>query len=99
METETNTPTQPTEAETVEQLIEGYGRIKAELGKTIIGQHDVIEEILIALFGSTLCLINDAPQGPKHFGHPFPTHRRQKQYFLTTGRFKFVLEKDAFFLI
>ena len=61
METETNTPTQPTEAETVEQLIEGYGRIKAELGKTIIGQQDVIEEILIALFAGGHCLITGAP--------------------------------------
>jgi len=61
METETNTPNQPTEAETVEQLIEGYGRIKAELGKTIVGQHDVIEEILIALFAGGHCLITGAP--------------------------------------
>ena len=43
METETNTPAQPSEAETVEQLIEGYATIKAELGKTIVGQHKVIE--------------------------------------------------------
>ena len=61
METETNTPTQPTEAETVEQLIEGYTAIKAELGKTIVGQHDVIEEILIALFAGGHCLITGAP--------------------------------------
>jgi len=61
METETNTPTQPTEAETVEQLIEGYDRIKAELGKTIVGQHDVIEEILIALFAGGHSLITGAP--------------------------------------
>ena len=61
METETNTPTQPTEAETVEQLIEGYATIKAELGKTIVGQHDVIEEILIALFAGGHCLITGAP--------------------------------------
>ncbi len=61
METETNTPTQPTEAETVEQLIKGYATIKAELGKTIVGQHDVIEEILIALFAGGHCLITGAP--------------------------------------
>ena len=61
METETNTPTQPTEAETVEQLIEGYATIKVELGKTIVGQHDVIEEILIALFAGGHCLITGAP--------------------------------------
>ncbi len=61
METDTNTPTQPTEAETVEQLIEGYTAIKVELGKTIVGQHDVIEEILIALFAGGHCLITGAP--------------------------------------
>ena len=61
METETNTPTQPTEAETVEQLIEGYTTIKAELGKAIVGQHDVIEEILIALFAGGHSLITGAP--------------------------------------
>ena len=58
---ETNTPTQPSEAETVEQLIEGYTTIKAELGKTIVGQHDVIEEIHIALFAGGHCLITGAP--------------------------------------
>ena len=61
METETNTPNHPTEAETVEQLIEGYSRINTELGKTIVGQHDVIEEILIALFAGGHCLITGAP--------------------------------------
>jgi MoxR-like ATPase len=61
METQINTPTHPTEAETIEQLIQGYARIKTELGKTIIGQHDVIEEILTALFAGGHCLITGAP--------------------------------------
>ncbi|MDP7011405.1 MAG: MoxR family ATPase [Verrucomicrobiota bacterium] len=61
METKTNTPTHPTEAETIKQLIQGYARIKTELGKTIIGQDDVIEEILIALFAGGHCLITGAP--------------------------------------
>ncbi len=52
METET---TPPTEAQTVEQLIQGYDRIKTELGKTIIGQEDVIDEILISLFAGGHC--------------------------------------------
>jgi len=58
METET---TPPTEAQTVEQLIQGYDRIKTELGKTIIGQEDVIDEILISLFAGGHCLITGAP--------------------------------------
>ncbi len=62
METETPPPpTTPTEAETVEQLIAGYASIKAELGKTIIGQEDVIEELLITLFAGGHCLITGAP--------------------------------------
>ena len=58
METET---TPPTEAQTVEQLIQGYDRIKTELGKTIVGQEDVIDEILISLFAGGHCLITGAP--------------------------------------
>ena len=58
METETSSPT---EAETVEQIINGYGRIKTELGKTIIGQEAVIDEILISLFAGGHCLITGAP--------------------------------------
>lgn len=58
METETSSPT---EAETVEQIITGYGRIKTELGKTIIGQEAVIDEILISLFAGGHCLITGAP--------------------------------------
>ena len=58
METETSSPT---EAETVEQIIHGYGRIKTELGKTIIGQEAVIDEILISLFAGGHCLITGAP--------------------------------------
>ena len=59
METET---LPPTEAETVEQIIQGYTRIKAELGKTIIGQQEVIDEILISLFAGGHCLITGAPR-------------------------------------
>ena len=58
METET---LPPTEAETVEQIIQGYTRIKAELSKTIIGQQEVIDEILISLFAGGHCLITGAP--------------------------------------
>jgi MoxR-like ATPase len=62
METETAPPCPPpTEAETVEQLIAGYAAIKAELGKAIVGQHAVIEELLITLFAGGHCLITGAP--------------------------------------
>ena len=49
------------EARTVEQIREGRERIYAELSKTIIGQHDVIEQLLISLFAGGHCLITGAP--------------------------------------
>ena len=58
MDTDTQTPT---DAETVDQVLTGYSRIKSELGKTIIGQEDVIDEILISLFAGGHVLITGAP--------------------------------------
>ncbi|TWU23023.1 ATPase family associated with various cellular activities (AAA) [Novipirellula galeiformis] len=49
------------EARTVEQIREGRERIYAELSKTIIGQHDVIEQLLVSLFAGGHCLITGAP--------------------------------------
>jgi MoxR-like ATPase len=58
-------PTQPPpaaqERETVERLTAGRGRIEAELAKIIVGQQEVIEQILIALFAGGHCLITGAP--------------------------------------
>ena len=58
MDTDTQTPT---DAETVDQILTGYSPIKSELGKTIIGQEDVIDEILISLFAGGHVLITGAP--------------------------------------
>ena len=58
MDTDTQTPT---DAETVDQILTGYSRIKSELGKTIIGQEEVIDEILISLFAGGHVLITGAP--------------------------------------
>jgi len=52
---------EPTEEQLVEQVINGKVRIDAELSKVIIGQKDVVEEILIALFAGGHCLITGAP--------------------------------------
>ncbi|MEY2409287.1 MAG: MoxR-like ATPase [Verrucomicrobiota bacterium] len=49
------------EKQTVEQLVAGRTRIRAELGKVIIGQDPVIEQMLIALFAGGHCLITGAP--------------------------------------
>ena len=51
----------PTEAELVAQLIAGRSRIEAELSKVIVGQREVVEQILLALFAGGHCLITGAP--------------------------------------
>jgi len=45
----------------VERLAAGRARIEAELGKAIVGQREVIEQILLALFAGGHCLITGAP--------------------------------------
>ena len=56
-------PNPPPQAEqqTVEQIKAGRGKITAELGKVVIGQHEVIEQLLLALFSGGHCLITGAP--------------------------------------
>ncbi len=49
------------EARIVEQIREGRQQITSELSKVIIGQHDVIEQLLICLFAGGHCLITGAP--------------------------------------
>ncbi|XZE21102.1 AAA family ATPase [Pirellulaceae bacterium SH449] len=43
------------------QIRQGRDRIAKELSKTIVGQKDVIEQLLICLFSGTHCLITGAP--------------------------------------
>src|SRR5882757_6093799 len=65
-------PTEPTttappilpvhaDREAVERLIAGRAQIETELAKVIVGQKEVIEQILIALFAGGHCLITGAP--------------------------------------
>jgi MoxR-like ATPase len=49
------------ERETVERLTAGRAEVAAELSKVIVGQEEVIEQILIALFAGGHCLITGAP--------------------------------------
>jgi MoxR-like ATPase len=49
------------ERQAVEQLIAGRTRIQSELSKVIVGQKDVIEQLLIALLAGGHCLITGAP--------------------------------------
>ncbi len=49
------------EQQTVEQIRGSRKRIDAELSKVIVGQADVIEQLLISLFAGGHCLITGAP--------------------------------------
>jgi len=59
MSTETMSVEQ--EARVVEQIREGRDQINAELSKVIVGQQEVIEQLLICLFAGGHCLITGAP--------------------------------------
>ena len=58
-----DTPTDPVAIErgTAERLETGRARIEAELAKVIVGQREVIEQLLIALIAGGHCLITGAP--------------------------------------
>jgi MoxR-like ATPase len=49
------------ERQVVEQLRAARGRIREELDKVLVGQHDVTEQLLVSLFAGGHCLITGAP--------------------------------------
>src|SRR5881628_4230682 len=55
------TEPQMADKQLVEQIISGRARIETELAKVIVGQNQVVEELLIALFAGGHCLITGAP--------------------------------------
>src|SRR6058998_1281985 len=58
---ETPASSAPTDQQLVEQILSGRARILTELAKVIVGQKDVIEQLLLALFAGGHCLITGAP--------------------------------------
>jgi len=44
-----------------QKLIDSYARIREELGKIIVGQDDVIEEVMIAILARGHCLLEGVP--------------------------------------
>src|SRR6266702_1390672 len=54
-------PANRAEGDILERLTTGRVQIEAELSKVIVGQKDVIEQLLIALFAGGHCLITGAP--------------------------------------
>jgi len=57
----TQTDSQKADEQLYERLVSARGRITSELAKAIVGQREVIEQILIALFAGGHCLITGAP--------------------------------------
>jgi MoxR-like ATPase len=51
----------PDDVAAVARVKEAYNQIRAELGKVIVGQDDVIEELLVTLFARGHCLLVGVP--------------------------------------
>ena len=45
----------------LENLKEAYGTIRRELGKVIVGQEQVVEQLMIAIFAQGHCLLEGVP--------------------------------------
>jgi MoxR-like ATPase len=52
---------QRSDAQAIDELTEFMSKIKHELGQTIVGQHEIIEQLLIALFARGHCLLVGVP--------------------------------------
>jgi len=62
-ETENTTPDpmRDDDLKAVERLTAACGQLKAELGKIIVGQQDVLEQLLVAIFARGHCLLIGVP--------------------------------------
>lgn len=49
------------DVQAIDRLRDAYGRLKLELSKVIIGQHDVIEQLVICLFAKRHALLMGVP--------------------------------------
>ncbi len=49
------------EVEAVDALVKKYQELNAEIGKVIVGQHEVIKNVLIAIFSNGHCLLVGVP--------------------------------------
>ncbi len=60
----TTTPAAPLsdgDVEAVDELARAYQRVRKELGKVIVGQDEVLEQLLIALFAGGHCIVEGVP--------------------------------------
>ena len=51
----------PSDKEVVDRIAASYRAIRDELGKVIVGQNDVVEEVLMAVFARGHCLLEGVP--------------------------------------
>ncbi len=51
----------PTSPEAVDALHDAYGRLKAEIGKVIVGQDEIVEGVIVALLARGHCLLIGVP--------------------------------------
>ena len=56
-----DTPLADNEMEAVRQLGEAHQRVKQELGKVIVGQEKIIDQLLIAIFSQGHCMLEGVP--------------------------------------
>ncbi len=54
-------PTYSSDKEAIEGLVQVYGNLKSEIGKIIVGQHEVIDGTLISIFTNGHCLLVGVP--------------------------------------
>src|SRR5262245_4680445 len=58
---EANWPRIDSDLAAIERLNDGYKRIRREMGKAIVGQEKVLEELLVAIFARGHCLLVGVP--------------------------------------
>ena len=57
----TTTETEKTDLQAIDKIVEGRARIKKEIAKVIVGQEEVIDDLLVALFCKGHCLFVGVP--------------------------------------
>jgi len=45
----------------ITELSNAYGRMREEIGKTIVGQHEIVDQLLVSLFSGGHCLLEGVP--------------------------------------
>ena len=53
--------TYPSDVEAVQDLVNKYKRLRTEIGKVIIGQDEVVRDVLISIFSRSHCLLVGVP--------------------------------------